>query len=96
MTYPFDQSLIWHVIFHPERRWWSGKHSHVSLAGFANDTWLHIDLQRAGLSVASIYHFDEVENFLTFLLSHYTVVRFGPSIDEKRHFLRPMTCVAFV
>lgn len=95
MTYPFDQSLIWHVIFHPERRWWSGPHSHVSLAGFSNDTWLHLDLQRAGVSVASIYHYDEVQDFLSFLLTHYTVLRFGPAIAQRNHFLRPMSCVAF-
>lgn len=96
MTTEFDQSLIWHVIFHPEKRWWSGPHSHVSLAGFANDTWLHLDLQRAGVTVAAIYHYDEVQDFLSMLLAHYTVVRFGPAVGEQRHFLRPMSCVAFV
>lgn len=96
MTCQFDQSLIWHVIFHRQKRWWSGPHSHVSLAGFSNDTWLHLDLQREGVSVASIYHYDEVQDFLSFLLTHYTVVRFGPTISEKRHFWKPMTCVSFV
>lgn len=96
MTYPFDQSIIWHVIFHPEPKWWARHHSHVSLAGFSNDTWLHLDLHSSGTSIASIYHYDEVQDFLSFLLTYYTVVRFGPTIAEKRHFLRPMSCVSFV
>lgn len=96
MSYPFDQSLIWHVIFHREKRWWGGRFSHVSLAGFSNETWLHLDLQRAGLSVATIYAYDEVRDFLSFLLAHTTVVRFGPGIAPGRHFFRPMTCVSFV
>lgn len=96
MIYPFDQSLIWHVIFHPGPALWSKKYRHVSLAGFSNDTWLHIDVNRQGFSVAAIYHHDEVKDFLTYLLAHYTVLRFGPSIADKAHFFKPMTCVSFV
>lgn len=97
MSYPFDQSLIWHVIFHRERKWWAlGEYSHVSLAGFSNDTWLHLDLHKDGMSVASIYHYEEVQDFLSFLLTYTTVVRFGPTVAQKRHFFRPMTCVSFV
>lgn len=91
----FDRSLIWHVVFHPVKRWWSGPHSHVSLAGYANDTWLHLDLQRGGVSVNAIYHHDEVQDFLTYLLAHHTVVRFGPALPDRSYFLRPMSCVSF-
>ena len=94
-AYYFDQSLIWHVVFHPGRCLWSRRWRHVSLAGFANDTWLHLDLNRGGVSVAAIYHYDEVTDYLSFLLHHYTVVKFGPSLGRSRSFLRPMSCVAF-
>lgn len=96
MKYPFDQSLIWHVIFHPGKTFWSRRYCHVSLAGFSNDTWLHLDLARSGMHVAAIYHHDEVQDYLSFLLAHYTVIRFGPSCAEKAHFFRPLTCVSFV
>ena len=97
LEYTFDQSLIWHVIFHPGRRLWSRTYQHVSLAGFSNDTWLHLDLQRSGVHVASIYHHEEVEDYLTFLLAHYGVLRFGPSRPgPSRQFFRPLTCVSFV
>lgn len=95
MTTAFDQSLIWHVIFHPEPKWWARKHSHVSLAGFANDTWLHLDLGREGVGVSAIYAHDEVHDFLSLLLAHYTVLRFGPAVRQRPHFWRPMTCVSF-
>jgi hypothetical protein len=95
--YPFDQSLIWHVIFHRGRTLWSRRFCHVSLAGYSNDTWIHLDLQRGGMNIASIYHHEEVQDYLTFLLAHYTVLRFGPTRDRSsRSFLAPMTCVSFV
>jgi len=96
-VYPFDQSLIWHVVFHPGRRFWSRRFCHVSLAGYSNDTWLHLDLQRHGVNAAAIYHHDEVQKYLEFLLTYYTVVKFGPSIPQpSRSFFGPMTCVSFV
>lgn len=95
--YHFDQSLIWHVVFHPGRRWWSRQFCHVSLAGYSNDTWLHLDVQRGGVNVASIYHHDEVKDYLTYLLAHHTVVRFGPTQERvSRCFFSPLTCVSFV
>ncbi|MBL4898135.1 MAG: hypothetical protein JKX76_00675 [Colwellia sp.] len=95
-AYHFDQSLIWHVVFHPGKTLWSRQFSHVSLAGYSNDTWLHLDVQRGGVNVASIYHHDEVQDYLTFILGHYTVLRFGPSQERPaRTFLAPMTCVSF-
>lgn len=92
---PFDRDIIWHVIFHPGPCLW-GKYRHVSLAGFANDTWLNLDLQRSGVRIAPIYHHDEARDYLTYLLAHFTVLRVGPSRPDARHFLAPMTCVSFV
>lgn len=93
----FDKSMIWFVIFHPAQgEWWTRKFRHVSLAGYANETWLHIDVQRKGVGVAAIYSHDEVTDFLSFLLAHYTVVKFGPALGNSRHFLQPMSCVSFV
>ena len=95
--YPFDQSLIWFVIFHHGERFWSRKYCHVSLAGYANETWLHLDLQRGGVNCAPIFHHEEVEDYLSFLLAHYTVLKFGPAqVRPARTFLTPMTCVSFV
>lgn len=95
--YPFDQSLIWHVVFHPGKRLWSRRFCHVSLAGYSNDTWLHLDLQRHGINAASIYHHDEVEQYLEFLCANYTVIKFGPAQPHSsRAFMGPMTCVSFV
>jgi hypothetical protein len=97
VPYSFDQSLVWHVIFHPGKRFWSRKFSHVSLAGYSNDTWLHLDVQLGGMNVASIYHHDEVEQYLSFLIANYTVVRFGPAREApSRAFFSPLTCVSFV
>jgi hypothetical protein len=93
--YHFDQSLIWHVVFHPGPCFW-GKYQHVSLAGYADETWLHLDVQRGGVSVATIHRFDEVTDFLSFLLAHYTVLKFGPQRGVSRQFFQPMTCVSFV
>jgi hypothetical protein len=96
MIYPFDQALIWHVIFHPGKAWWGRHYTHVSLAGFCDDTWLHLDLQRHGVHVATLYRHDEVNAYLSLLLHNYTVVRFGPSLAPSSTYFRPLTCVSFV
>lgn len=96
MSYPTNPGMIWHVIFHPGPSWWSREFRHVSLAGYSNDTWLHLDLGNHGVTAAPIFAFEEVQDYLTLLLAHYTVLRFGPPLSERRHLLRPMTCVTFV
>lgn len=93
--YPFDQSLIWHVVFHPGKSAWGRKYRHVSLAGYSNDTWLHLDLNNIGVCVANIYHHDEVRDYLSYLLTYYTVLRFGPTLGKSRSFWMPMNCVSF-
>lgn len=95
MIYHFDQSPIWHVVFHHGRSLWSRRFRHVSLAGYTNDSWLHLDLHRGYVSTAVIYHHDDVQEYLSYLLTHYTVVKFGPSLPRSRQFGRPMTCVNF-
>ena len=95
MIYTFDQSLIWHVIFHPGRMW-GGRFRHVSLAGYADTTWLNLDLHRGGVSASMIYRHDEVQDYLTFLNAYYTIVRFGPARPRPMGtFGRPLTCVSF-
>ncbi len=96
MTWLMDTGMIWHVVFHPGKSLWSKRFRHVSLAGFSNDTWLHLDLSRDGVAATPIYAHDEVEDYLTLLLAYYTVVRFGPVAGRSRSFFRPMTCVSFV
>lgn len=96
MIYHFENPIIWHVVFHAEPRWWAKKYHHVSLAGRAEGTWVNLDLHRKGVSISTIYKYDEVNDYLSFLLTHYTVVRFGPVDELKGAFLRPMTCVQFV
>lgn len=93
--YPFDTTVVWHVVFHPGRLLWSSRFRHVSLAGYSNETWIHLDLNRTGLSISPIYHYQEVDDFLTYILAYYTVVRFGPA-QVRPHFLAPMSCVSFV
>lgn len=89
--------MIWYVVFHPKgSRLWPGRYCHASLAGYDNETWVEIDLHRRGVVVKPIFAHDEVREYLAVLLSHYTVVKFGPSQGQGRHFLRPMTCVSFI
>jgi len=95
IVYPFDQQIIWHVCFHDNARWW-GQQSHVSLAGYSGETWLHLDLQRGGVSCALIYAHDDVGQYLDFLLENYAVLRFGPCRGRSRSFFAPLTCVSFV
>lgn len=94
-VYHFDQSLIWHVVFHPGRSIWGRRFRHVSLAGYHDDTWIHLDLHRRGTSIATIYRHDDVRDYLSYLLAHYTLVKFGPSRGQSNAFMRPMSCVAF-
>ena len=95
IVYPFDQAVIWHVCFHDEPRWW-GKRSHVHLAGYADGTWLHLDLQKKGFCAGMIYAHDDVGRYLDFLLENYAVLRFGPCRGRSAAYLGPMTCVGFV
>ncbi|MGC0225155.1 hypothetical protein [Pseudooceanicola nitratireducens] len=95
MFLPSETSVIWYVCFHPGRRLWSREYCHVSLAGYFDLTWVHLDMQRDGLSVATLYRHDDVENYLSFLLTHYAVVKMDAG-GNRSFFGRPMTCVSFV
>lgn len=90
-----SKPIIWHVVFHPGPCLW-GRFKHVGLAGYWDDTWLHLDLHRGGVQTALIHRHDEVQDYLITLLGNYTVVRFGPAREGGRCFGRPMTCVSFV
>lgn len=95
-AYHFDQDVIWHVVFHPGRCLWGRQWRHVSLAGFTNQTWLHLDLGRGGVSAAAFFAHDEVQDYLSYLLAYYGVLKFGPSRGGMGAYGRPMTCVSFV
>jgi len=92
--------MIWHICFHPrlERHWWGRKYGHVSIAGYHDDTWVHIDVRRETTDVLSIYRYEDTHNYLDYLVKNTTVVRFGPAKAgvNARAFLRPMSCVIFV
>lgn len=90
--------MIWHVIFHPKekRHWWARRFSHVSLAGYHNETWVQLDLGRPGVDIRTFYAHDEVHGYLSYLTGHHTVLRFGEAVGPGRRFGRPMTCVGFV
>lgn len=94
----YEAPIVWHVIFHPKGDWWwwPGKFRHVSLAGYCNDTWLHIDLGRGGASICPIYHYQEIEDYLSYMLHHYTVLRVpdAPRKPSASRFLLPMSCVS--
>lgn len=89
--------MIWYAVFSPkqERHWWARKYGHVSLLGFENTTWTHLDLNRNGVQCHTFYAHDEVIDRLSFLMHYNAVLKFGPA-HSKSHFFQPMTCVAFV
>lgn len=91
-------SPVWYVVFHPKQKghWWGRRFSHVSLAGWTNETWIHLDVGRFGAEVASFYAHDEVNDFLSFNLAHRVMVRVGIREVTGGFFGRPMTCVSFV
>lgn len=88
--------MIWFIVFHPKRpdQWWARTYGHVSLAGFEKETWLHLDLHRGGVEAVVAHEYDDVNDVLSFLTAHKTLVR-APESQQARHFFRPMTCVAF-
>lgn len=90
--------VIWHVIFHPREKgdWWARRFSHVSLAGWTNETWIHLDLGRSEVDLRAFYAHDDVNDYLSSLLTHYTVVKFGAVDTPGQSFMRPLTCVSFV
>lgn len=90
--------MNWHVVFHPreKKHWWAKRFSHVSLAGFENNTWVHLDLGRATVDVQAFYAQQEVEDYLSYLTAYHTVVQFGQAKGDGFGFWRPMTCVSFV
>jgi hypothetical protein len=89
--------MIWHVIFHPkDGEWWTRRFGHVSLAGFQNETWVHLDLGREAVTVKPMFLHDETVDYLSTLLTYYTLLRFGPAKNQASSFFMPMTCVSFV
>lgn len=90
--------MIWFVIFHPKekRHWWARRFAHVSLAGYENNTWTQLDLGRAGVDVRTFYAHDEVQDYLSYLTAHHTVLRYDGLPARGRGFGWPMTCVGFV
>lgn len=90
--------MIWFVVFHPKEKkhWWARQFSHVSLAGFSNETWTHLDLGRTGVDVRTFYAHDDVKDYLSYLTAHHAVLRVGPSLGPGHSFFQPMTCVGFV
>ncbi len=93
---PFEGPILWYALFLREKKWWSGKYSHVSLAGYADETWIMLDLHRSGVSVGVIHRHDEVIDFLSYAQAYHDIVKFGFVEARKSRFLRPMTCVSFV
>jgi hypothetical protein len=90
--------MIWFVVFHPkeEHQWWARDFGHVSLSGFENETWLHLDLGRPGVNVRTLFTHDDKMDYLSFLTAHHSVLQFGEARSKSHGFMRPMTCVSFV
>lgn len=88
--------VVWHVVFHEAEGWWPGRFKHVSMAGFVGNTWVHYDLHRGRTTITALYEFEEVRDYLSFLLTHYTVVRVDTLPPKRRWgmFLFPMSCVS--
>lgn len=94
--YPYETPIIWHVCFSKEKKWWAGKYSHAHLAGYSDGTWFNLDLHLEGVSSGMLYTHDDVTDYLSFLLTHFDVVRFGPVRSRATRFARPLTCVSFI
>lgn len=88
--------MIWFVCFHPKRpeHWWARTYGHVSLAGYHDETWVHVDLGRSTTTIEPMFRKETVEEYLSYLTAHSTVLKFGEA-RRKSSFLRPMTCVSF-
>ncbi len=90
--------VIWHVAFSPKKRWhfWARKYGHVSIFAFTNETWVHLDLSRKNFDMRTFYAHDQVNDYLSFMLHYYTVLKFGEAKPVSNSFFAPMTCVSFV
>ena len=90
--------MIWFVVFHPRHpeHWWARRFGHVSMLGFEDGTYVHVDLRRAGVEVETFYRHDDIQNMLSYFLTHHTLVKFGPALGPGRVFGAPMTCVQLV
>lgn len=90
--------MIWYVVFHPKRpeHWWARRFGHVSLMGYERETWVHVDLGRHGVQTEIFHTYDDVTEFLSYMLHYHTVVRAPVCSAPRFHFARPLTCVAMV
>ncbi len=90
--------VVWHVIFHrrEKHQWWARRYGHVSVVGFVNETWMHLDLNRSGFIAEAFFSYDERQEFLSKCLCYSDVVRVPVLSESRSHFMRPMTCVSFV
>ena len=92
--------MIWYVAFFPKKpeHWWAREFGHASLAGFDNQTWLHLDLRKDKTDIRLMFTKADTEDYLSFLLTHSTLLKFGPSIEAMKFksYFRPMTCVGFI
>lgn len=94
--YHFEGPVVWHACFHRGKSWWGRRWQHVSLAAKTEETWVNLDLHRHGVSIATVYRYDDVQDYLSFLLTYYDVVRVERQKFIRRNFGHPMTCVSFV
>lgn len=90
--------VIWHVAFSPPKKgqWWGRRFGHVSVFGWTNENWIHLDLNNHEFDLRSFYAHDECEDYLSFMLTHYTVLKLGVTQSRSFNFFQPMTCVSFV
>ena len=89
--------MIWFLAFSPKKKghWWGRRFGHVSLIGFENETWVNLDLQKSKVDVRAFYTFEDTNDYLSYLLAHFTVLKFGPALPKSHSFFAPMTCVSF-
>lgn len=90
--------VIWHVLFYPKKpaHFWARKYGHVGLAGWCDETWVHLELTRGRFDVQTYYRHDEVEDFLSQCLTYTDMLRMPDVGKPISHFGRPMTCTALV
>lgn len=90
--------VIWYVAFSPKKKthWWSRKFGHVSVFGWTNETWIGLDLQRNEVDVRAFFTHDDTSDYISYMLTHFTVLKFGYALPVSKTFFQPMTCVSFV
>lgn len=90
------KNVIHYVAFCPkkDKHWWAKTYSHVTPFQFSDGIWSVTDLQNGDFVTQHFWRQVDIEDMISFMLHHYTVLKVGDK-GQANHYFRPMTCVAF-